>query len=605
MRLLNTKKHTLEHFLGDARPPYAILSHTWGEGEILYEDIGTEGWKSDTRDGKAGASKVIGSCIQATTDGYDYIWIDTCCIDKSSSAELSEAINSMFQWYEESDVCYAYLADVGGGDEWPAQKAAKISDSKWFTRGWTLQELIAPQKVEFFDKTWNRLGNRDQMASLLSAITRIDKTVLARASHDPACYDGTSSMLEHQGCFSCGRGLSIQRLLSSFPVATRMSWAAERVTTRLEDQAYCLLGIFSVNMPLLYGEGRRSFLRLQEEILRTTSDQSIFAHNRGTLVGINSSDVISLLADDPEGFRPFGLLRFSDTPWGKQEDFVLANKVIGANLPLYQLERGCLAILDCVFGDDFASRPAIILDNLFQEGGGGKGVFARLSHPVLRVVQSQDPEYAAAIIDDDCSPAPTGTANWPLMHTAQTLLTMIAVIPIKVDKIRPAEEVSILRSRRLIQEEQFHPIPIRPVLRQATYAVRLSHPLFSNGLVRVPSSETGYRGIMAIDDGHSHGFFVAWFYDKYTGQTFCQVRTWESTLGSSFRPVTMDATGRPDFSPWELREQIQHCLGEENWFEGEHEKLVAGRMVTATLSLNRFLGQGVLELVVDVRQGYL
>ncbi|KAK0644613.1 heterokaryon incompatibility protein-domain-containing protein [Cercophora newfieldiana] len=410
MRLLNTTSHTLEYFLGDARPPYAILSHTWGDEEILYEDIGTDEWKRDNENRKAGAYKVLRSCIQATEDGYDYIWIDTCCIDKSSSAELSEAINSMFQWYEESDVCYAFLADVVSVDESRPHQPTRFSRSKWFTRGWTLQELIAPQRVEFFDTMWNRLGNRDQMASLLSSITRIDKTVLARATHDPACYDGSSSLLQDQGCFSCGRGLSIKHMLSSFPVATRMSWAAERETTRLEDEAYCLLGLFSVNMPLLYGEGRKAFLRLQEEILRTTSDQSIFAHDGGTNYGLNTSGLISLLAPDPDGFRDFGHIRFSDTPWEEQGEFVLANKAIGVCLPLYQVERRrWLAILDCVFGDDFASRPAIMLDSVSANEGKGK-FFARLDHSVLRVIQSQDPAYAAAISNHShyhFPPAPT------------------------------------------------------------------------------------------------------------------------------------------------------------------------------------------------------
>jgi len=613
MRLLNTATHNLEYFLGDTRPPYAILSHTWGDEEILYQDVvGTDEWELGTGTRKAGADKVIRSCIQAKVDGYDYIWIDTCCIDKTSSAELSEAINSMFQWYKESDVCYAYLADILSADESRSHQPTMISHSKWFTRGWTLQELIAPQRVEFFDRMWSKLGSRDQLASLLSSITRIDMTVLARASHDPACYDGSSSLLQDQGCFSCGQGLAIQHMLSSFPVATRMSWAATRKTTRLEDQAYCLLGLFAVNMPLLYGEGPKAFLRLQEEILRTTSDQSIFAHDSGIIHGLNSSKLINLLATDPDGFQDFGHLRFSETPWDKQGEFVLANKTIGMSLPLYQEERGWLAILDCVFENDFSSRPAIMLERRSGHGD-EKGIFARLDQSVLRVVQSQDPEYAEAISNYSHYHRVRIHSTSVVLDNSMGLacfwgycvdsLTTVTAIPVKLDKVLPAREVSILRSALPLLEDQFYAIPIRPILRDSRYAVRLSHPLFANGLIRVPSSHTGTRGIMAIDNGHSHGFFVAWLYDEDAERAFCQVRTWESTLGASFRPVMMDATGRPDFSPWELRMQIQTCLGEENWYEGEHETLVAGRVVTAKFSLNRFLGQGVLELVVDVRFG--
>ncbi|KAK1622926.1 heterokaryon incompatibility protein-domain-containing protein [Colletotrichum phormii] len=266
MRLLNTTTLTLESFIS-GRPKYAILSHTWGSEEVIFEDIRTPNQTSLRQ--KAGWPKIGGSCALALKDGLDWIWIDTCCIDKSSSSELSEAINSMFRWYREAEICYAYLEDV------PPLKYASIigfpnlaadldSDhivaiendqktflgSRWFTRGWTLQELVAPEKVDFYASNWSFLGTRVDLADVIHKHTMIDKEAL-----------------ELKGA----------QKLSNFTVWNRMQWAASRETTRVEDTAYCLLGIFEINMPLLYGEGGRAFRRLQEEILRTVEDYSLMA----------------------------------------------------------------------------------------------------------------------------------------------------------------------------------------------------------------------------------------------------------------------------------------------------------------------------------------
>lgn len=172
--------------------------------------------------------------------------INRCCIDKTSSAELSEAINSMFRWYQNAQACYAYLADVSS-DSGPSQEPSEFSKSRWFTRGWTLQELIAPSNVVFYSRDWHILGTKDQLADLLERITRIDCETL--------------------------RGQDLQFV----SVSKKMSWAAHRKTSRVEDIAYSLLGIFDVNMPLLYGEGKKAFLRLQEEILKVSNDQTLFA----------------------------------------------------------------------------------------------------------------------------------------------------------------------------------------------------------------------------------------------------------------------------------------------------------------------------------------
>ncbi|KAK7214074.1 hypothetical protein V2G26_021252 [Clonostachys chloroleuca] len=242
MRLLDVKSRELHEFLGSQVPNYAILSHTWGDDEVLFNDI-----QRGTAEKRRSYDKVINCCRKASEDGLQWVWIDTCCIDKSSSAELSEAINSMYQWYADSSVCYVYLEDVEFGLEHGLlSETISIKPSRWFTRGWTLQELLAPSYIKFYTSNWLDIGTKSSLAKYISSITLIPVPILR--GHDP---------------YKC-------------KVAQRMSWAAGRQTSRLEDQAYCLLGLFEVNMPLLYGEGSRSFIRLQEQIMRQEEDYSIF-----------------------------------------------------------------------------------------------------------------------------------------------------------------------------------------------------------------------------------------------------------------------------------------------------------------------------------------
>ncbi|KAJ4088284.1 hypothetical protein NW760_013213 [Fusarium oxysporum] len=223
--------------------PYAILSHTWGEDEVTFEDM------IDGREkGKKGYIKIVNTCRLAKERGILYAWVDTCCVDKRSSAELAEAINSMFNWYKFSAVCFAHLEDLDVHSGLQDDELDGLSSCRWFTRGWTLQELIASQKLEFYDSRWNYRGTKAQLRTEISDITGIDVEVL----------DNNAK-------------------LETIPVARRMSWAADRETTRIEDLAYCLLGIFGVNMPMLYGEGIKAFGRLQEEIIKETTDLSIFA----------------------------------------------------------------------------------------------------------------------------------------------------------------------------------------------------------------------------------------------------------------------------------------------------------------------------------------
>ena len=242
MRLLKTDNMELElqEFFDHEIPRYAILSHRWEQDELSYQDL-----QARRNRGGAGFTKVQKCCEKASTDGYEWLWVDTCCIDKSSSAELSEAINAMFKWYKASARCYAYLSDVSGTQDTPNRlQWPSFKESVWFTRGWTLQELIAPSDVLFLDSTWREIGTRTELMADIIAVTGIPSTAFIA--------------------------------LRYYSVAQIMSWASMRRTSRVEDLAYCLLGLFDVGMPLLYGEGERAFRRLQEEIMRISDDESIF-----------------------------------------------------------------------------------------------------------------------------------------------------------------------------------------------------------------------------------------------------------------------------------------------------------------------------------------
>lgn len=190
MRLINTQTLKIEERFNNI-PPYAILSHTWGEGEVTLGDWGN----LDEAKKKKGYRKIELTCQQAARDGLQYAWVDTNCIDKTSSAELSEAINSMFAWYRDSEVCYVFFEDVvvpetlqnGPSTTYlndPTVKAAFVK-SKWFTRGWTLQELLAPSKVLFFSFEWLPLSNKDVQRNLLSEITGIDSDYIKPSKQDP------------------------------------------------------------------------------------------------------------------------------------------------------------------------------------------------------------------------------------------------------------------------------------------------------------------------------------------------------------------------------------------------------------------------------------
>ena len=236
-------------------PPYAILSHTWTDSqEVSFKDL----IKGKGKD-KAGYRKISFCSEQATRDNLQYFWVDTCCIDKSNNTELTEAINSMFRWYRDAARCYTYLADVSTPsndiDPQSCQSIweASFRESRWFTRGWTLQELIAPASVEFFSSKGKRLGDKKSLQQQIYEIT----------------------------------GIPIQALqgnpFSHFSVTERMAWAAKRQTTKEEDEAYCLLGICEVSMPLVYGEGsQKALTRLLREVSESSTEINNIKEQEGT-----------------------------------------------------------------------------------------------------------------------------------------------------------------------------------------------------------------------------------------------------------------------------------------------------------------------------------
>ena len=277
---------------------YAVLSHVWDKDqEQTFQDIRGLQAKNDTptrqttQPDSGGIShrvahKIREFCKIAKAYGYQWAWADTCCIDKTSSAELSEAINSMFRYYRLSDVCFVYLRDVHPDPRTPGGfDSTRFRNSEWHTRGWALQELLAPRLVVFLAQDWSVIGTKASLTPLLQEATGIPTNVL-RFEVD----------------------------IAHVSVAQRMSWASKRRTTRPEDEAYCLMGIFGVNMPTLYGERDKAFYRLQEEIMKTCPDTSLFAWGNHEPCTPGSSPSFEPLRDDTAGRFAAAQFLFASSP---------------------------------------------------------------------------------------------------------------------------------------------------------------------------------------------------------------------------------------------------------------------------------------------------
>ena len=363
MRLLHTTAAKLKDFSDTEIPPYAILSHRWEDEEVLFKDIESDNWKQ-----KAGASKVIGCCQKAAEFGFDWVWIDTCSIDKSSSAELQEAINSMYFWYQNAVKCIVYLSDVSCV-EMSDNAEPSFAKSLWFTRGWTLQEIIAPIEIEFFDREWNSIGTKLELIGELRSITGIDTNIL----------NGRDEV-------------------QTASIAKRMSWAAHRTTTRIEDQAYCLLGIFGVNMPMLYGEREAAFIRLQEEIMKYSDDHSLFAWESAECQWMKPFKYPNflgrhrgLLAESPLEFAKSRHIR-PNRRYEESAPYAMTNKGLSIDLNIKNLafapneqEMGLVAVLDCV---NEARTPTAVAILLSQVGGLGPRQYAR--SPPFAMISVED-----------------------------------------------------------------------------------------------------------------------------------------------------------------------------------------------------------------------
>ncbi|KAM7195915.1 Heterokaryon incompatibility protein (HET) domain containing protein [Naviculisporaceae sp. PSN 640] len=404
MRLLNVHTLKLETFFGEMPPRYAILSHTWEEEELLYADIQDPAASFPTH--KRGAQKVLQSCKKAQELVLDYIWVDTCCIDKTSSAELSESINSMFAWYRQAAKCFAYLADIYVPN---ATSELSIRESRWFTRGWTLQELIAPRQVIFYNHQWLEIGRREPDATnsyskrfldILVEATGMPSSLLCRMDaglcalggsygrvnriikeHDMRLYYGT--------CQVCHQADTLPLFLKeTFSNAQKMSWAARRVTTRREDQAYCLLGLFGVNMPLLYGEGDLAFIRLQDEIMSNSDDSSLLAFD------YFNPPHTPLMPVDPGLLLAPSACYFADSPMRLSRSvrtrtlsqIAVDSKTIGLRMFICpddgrSKSRLWLGILPSRYQHDLATRPGLLLKSLSDDNT----VFSRVLANIVKV----------------------------------------------------------------------------------------------------------------------------------------------------------------------------------------------------------------------------
>ena len=273
----NVLKHFNDEELRGIR--YAIMSHCWcaagSAEEMQFEELNEATLKTvrDLRN-RSGYRKIVESCLLARKEGLEWLWVDTCCIMRGSKTELSEAVNSMYQWYRNSEICFAYLHDVKfPSSTEPDAEMFPTSNGrpKWFSCSWTLQELLGPRVIHFFDQDWHLIGDKGELAPKLTEITGIPADILAHGLPHPddPCRPSAAQI---------------------------MSWAADRKASTREDLAYALMGIFEVHMPTKYGEHQNAFRRLQVSIIKEYNDHSIFSWFGKERPG-------SILADDPSYFR--------------------------------------------------------------------------------------------------------------------------------------------------------------------------------------------------------------------------------------------------------------------------------------------------------------
>ncbi|KAJ8115381.1 hypothetical protein ONZ43_g4680 [Nemania bipapillata] len=281
----------------------------------------------------ANRDKIRGACVTARNQGIKWMWIDSCCINKASATEESEAINSMFKWYREAQLCITYLSDVKKNDDYPGidvfRRTYNDEPSEWFSRGWTLQELLAPLNMQFYDMNWTYMGTKRELAGSIAHITGIETRYLTGAEH-----------------------------FREASIAAKMSWMAQRTTTKEEDIAYSMVGIFGITMTPQYGEGQGAFIRLQETLLSShVFDESLFAWrmphpNAGMTFGARKDQWAAgewgLLAASPDWFGGSGdIVTIADQSVARS--FVMTPQGLRAPIqrPLY---TGRIQSLDNFYG---------------------------------------------------------------------------------------------------------------------------------------------------------------------------------------------------------------------------------------------------------------
>jgi hypothetical protein len=529
MRLLRIKDDdglSLTTFFSSNIPPYAILSHTWeaDDQELTIQDVINE-----TGEDKTGYRKIQFCRDQAKRDGLQYFWVDSCCIDKSSSSELTEAINSMFQWYENSARCYAYLQDmvwsspVDSSEQQDVQDEAlrqELKQSRWFTRGWTLQELLAPDEVYFYNGTWSPIGTRTTLYSYIAQITTIEQDML-QLRRSPY----TSSRI------------SIQTLLADKSVAQRMSWAAHRSTSCPEDLAYCLLGLFDVNMPLIYGEGlRKAFFRLQTEILRDSTDQTLLAWSPET----SATSWVGALAVHPKDFASGGNIV---TVPARELSFEISNRGLRLKMQVIRKSNATFAgVLACHEEDDFSSLLAIpLLQDMSSLGSNERGfiqdsqVFLRNQNLPVEKVNFQD----------------VGNVPWKMVYLATKSIMyppdamprhfVLQSLPAGTDVVINA--VPTNRWNDTTRTIQFRDTK----LKDRRGALALSMKYFNSTL------SFGMVFGVKIDEGQQHHPFIRLHHGPPTGTT---VESWLEELMQLLPPTTAQTEDSLVFLDRVLRVQI-------------------------------------------------
>ncbi|KAJ2977563.1 hypothetical protein NUW58_g7771 [Xylaria curta] len=604
MRLLHVETLQLTDFSAEKPPKYAILSHCWrhGSNEILYEDVEyskPQTWRSKK---KKAAEKVLKACEVAGNLDYEYIWIDTCCIDKRSSSELSEAINSMFQWYRDAGICLAFLDDVRGLDD--------LDSSRWFTRGWTLQELIAPDNMYFYNKDWSFIDDRFSMAAELSTISKVSPIVL-RHGHNPKLEDWNLHNY-HGYSSSCPCGISnigddrLRQVLGSISTATIMSWAAHRKTSREEDAAYCLMGLFDINMPLLYGEKGRAFRRLQEEIIRQSSDQSILAW-------ANSNEANDL-PSSPAAFRSLDIKKqwfprdiAFGSPSKPQMSIVKEGLIVDVLLCQFQFahttDSTYLGILDCTIGDHPLARPAIIL----TKQPGSDNIFERNDTRSLAIITPENDPSSSV------SSTPMGSIRLPVVtwfgsgecvRRESKYNGIMDISTATVTRITLARE----KFREMTywrRQYTLPPIKLRNIVDcdAGKYDVDYAQPDFHQVYNVAPPCNEEY-GLISLEKQGSHRFFVVWGVENLDGQMWCKILTDDQNLVETFAAEKgMGRWGLPGERRSRLNQDLLQLRHEATGDQTDREVLDFGqfsREVLAEMRLHRFLDKAFVELAISV-----